>query len=724
MDHVQSAYQEEKERLDRTLLTIDEQLDKLRNTPVYTGHDYTEQVLEAGRDQQRHQLAKSTQEPYFGRLDFEEKGGERVPLYIGKVGVGSDSPQPLVIDWRAPVASLFYSFTGGDSASYDAPEGLIEGLVYLKRNVVIRQQILERVSDTFNAEADGPAVSDEFLVYRLGENKDNRLRDIVSTIQAEQDQIIRAAKNTALIIQGVAGSGKTTVALHRLAFLLYQYKEQITAEKMVIFAPNRMFIDYISDVLPELGVGDIQQSTFSDWAARILELEHIPQDGPETYVHWFDQGKDISRLDEDLPGRFKGSLAYRDMIEQFAEGLESSCLPDGDFSPWDGAVLPERMIREWYMQEYKPYPIVMRKERVLARIHRWIEMELKKAPSAAALKERKTKASQREKAYAKKWPDLSALTLFKTMMGVKKQNGVDSSEALEHMPPAILKETQAYLKKNQLREEDLPALLYLYTLTNELDGNERFDHVVIDEAQDFSPFQVAVLDRFVKNHSFTILGDLSQGIHYYKGVRTWDEMQILFKPEETAMFALTRSYRSTMEIINFANEILSRGVDTDFLAIPVFRSAEPVRLIHFVEEGCERQAQILKALELVQQGPYRTVAVLTRTLQAAEELHAYLKHKGLDPNLIDGRTSEYAGGLSVLPVYLSKGLEFDAVIIPDVNAEEYSSYDAKLLYVGCTRALHELWLLYGDSLPMYVPIDDPEVAVQGWPTPMESKESN
>lgn len=219
MEHFQSAYQEEKDRLDRTLRDIDSQLKALRSIPVYTGHDFTEQVLEAGRQSHRQQLERSIREPYFGRLDFEEQGKEAQPLYIGKVGVGDqDGGKPVVIDWRAPVASLFYSFTGGDSASYDAPEGLIEGLVYLKRNIVIRKGILERVVDTYNKDSEGPAVSDEFLVYRLGENKDNRLRDIVSTIQAEQDLIIRAARNTALIIQGVAGSGKTTVALHRLAF--------------------------------------------------------------------------------------------------------------------------------------------------------------------------------------------------------------------------------------------------------------------------------------------------------------------------------------------------------------------------------------------------------------------------------------------------------------------------------------------------------------------------
>lgn len=713
MENFQSAYQEEKERLDRTLDTIDQELKRLRGIPVYTGHDYTEQVLEAGRDTQRRQLAQSGQEPYFGRLDFEEQGGTRTPLYIGKVGVGGDTAQPMVIDWRAPVASLFYSFTGGDLASYEAPEGLIEGLVYLKRNIVIRKQILERVVDTFNSEEEGPAVSDEFLLYRLGENKDNKLRDIVSTIQAEQDQIIRAGKNSALIIQGVAGSGKTTVALHRLAYLLYQYKEQISAEKMIIFAPNRMFINYISEVLPELGVGDIQQNTFSDWASRVLGLDEAPSDGPEALTAWFDHTLQNGLDDSELPGRFKGSLLFRDQLDRFVQQLESACLPEEDFVPWDGAKLPLRTIREWYEQEYKPYPIARRKERVLARIHRWVEMELKKSPSAAALKERKSKASQREKAYAKKWPDLTPLALYKAFVGVKKMQGLKLEDIAADIPKSILKVTQANLKKNIIKEEDLPALLYLFTRVDEIDGNLRFDHVVIDEAQDFSPFQIAVLDRFCKGHSFTILGDLSQGIHYYKGIREWAEMQVLFKPEETAYFALTRSYRSTMEIITFANDILRRGVGTDLLAVPVFRSAEPVRIIQAA--GAERLSIIRKALGRIQDGPYRTAALLTRTLGDAQQLYDELSGLGYELNLIDGRKSEYEGGISVLPVYLSKGLEFDAVIVTDVDDDHYGEQDAKLLYVGSTRALHELWLLHGQTLPAYVTADDPEIAVTAWP---------
>lgn len=706
MEDFQSAYQEEQERLDRTLELIDSQLKALRNVPVYTGHDFTEQVLEAGREEQRQQLARSLPEPYFGRLDFEERGKESMPLYIGKVGAPDvDAGKPLIIDWRAPVASLFYSFTGGDSASYEAPEGLIEGLVYLKRNIVIRKGILERVVDTYNRDSEGPAVSDEFLVYRLGENKDNRLRDIVSTIQAEQDLIIRAAKNTALIIQGVAGSGKTTVALHRLAFLLYQYKEQIRAERMVIFAPNHMFIDYISEVLPELGVGDIQQSTFGDWAVRVLGLEEAPADAQETLARWFD-GKGLKRVevpaDTELPGRFKGAAGFKSILDEVVEKVEAGCVPESDFEPWDGAILPRQTILQWFEGEYKHYPIARRKERVLARIHRWIEMELKKSPSAAALKERKKKAQQREKAYAKKWPVLEAAALYKSLFGAAKSTvaALDAGEAAAGIPAGILKETRSYLKAGTVKEEDLAAMLYLHTLIHEIDGSMTFDHVVIDEAQDFSPLQVLVLDRFVKGHSFTILGDLSQGIHYYKGVKSWNEMQALFAPEETAYFALTRSYRSTMEIIEFANEILARGVGTELLAIPVFRSGEPVRVIPGAGE--QRLNVIAETLNRVLGGSHRTAAVLTRTMEEAREVHAFLTKEGTEANLIGGDQKQYAGGISVLPVYLSKGLEFDAVIVTDVDRGHYGPDDARLLYVGCTRALHELWLLHGNELPDYV----------------------
>ena len=576
---------------------------------------------------------------------------------------------------------------------------------------------MERVADTYNRESEQPAVSDEFLVYRLGENKDNRLRDIVSTIQAEQDQIIRAAKNTALIIQGVAGSGKTTVALHRLAFLLYQYKEQVTAEKMIIFAPNHMFLDYISDVLPELGVGDIQQSTFADWAMNVLELNSPLADAAETLHYWFEYSGGTRELNDEVPGRFKGSLALMKLISSLIGSLETSSVPEGDFSPWEGAVCSRDKILYWYNEEYKPYPLAKRKERVMARIHRWVEMELKKSPSEKVYKERKKKAALREKSYATKWPKYEPLILYKQLFRALKTPSNWSEESLQGIPASVLKSTQQDLKKDIIREDDLSPLLYIHYLLHNITSEQRFDHIVIDEAQDFSPFQVAVLDLFVRGHSFTILGDLSQGIHAYRGVHHWEEMSSLFQLDDTAYFALTRSYRSTMEIIEFANGILEKGVQSDLMAVPVFRSGDPVRLIPYGKGDEARLSGLQEALQRLSSKEYRTVAILTRTLREARELHEQLAGNGSEIHLIDGSKQAYQGGLSVLPVYLSKGLEFDAVIVADADLDHYGpqAWDAKLMYVGCTRALHELWILHGEAIPDYLESLEEDIAVQGWP---------
>ncbi|UHA72797.1 HelD family protein [Paenibacillus sp. 481] len=751
-DSFQSAYQEEAERLHETMTEIHRQYDRLHSVPVYTGTDFTEQVLEDTREMRRQRLQRAMKEPYFGRLDFEELGKLPLPLYIGKHGVDRDikpgqaESYPYVVDWRAPVASLFYSFTGGtDLISYEAPEGAIEGYVHLKRNLVIREQSLQRVVDTFNreeGEGDGP-VTDEFLVYRLGENKDNRLRDIVSTIQVEQDRIIRAPKNKALFIQGVAGSGKTTVALHRLAFLLYQYHEQIRADKMMIFAPNRMFLDYISNVLPELGVGNIQQRTFPEWTLEVIGLEGKVElaSSMEQAEKWFGSIAGRPVLDDQVSGRFKGSIAFMRMIEARLSAWEQQAVPVENFIPWDGGVLSNRIISDWFYNEYRSYEPAKRKERVFSRIQRWIEMELKHERSKTLLKEKKKSASQRLKSYMKKWADLDTFSMYRSLFDPKQPLNVslESMEDAEHLthsehsahsdrvddlpviPPDVQKETFAYLRKKTVRHEDLAAMLYLHVRLNGVASEYRYDHVVIDEAQDFSPLQVAVLDYFVRNHSFTVLGDLSQGIHAYAGILDWSEMRSLFKTDENDYFALTRSYRSTMEIIHFANVILERGVKTDMLAVPVFRSGQRVRLIELQADPVSR---LIQAIQHMKASGYNTVALLTRTADEARALASNLQAAGAAVNLIDGNQQQYAGGVSVLPVYLSKGLEFDAVLLMDADAEHYpcDPLDAKLMYVGCTRALHELWVLrQADAeLSPLIETNDEEIIMLGWPDNMDN----
>lgn len=667
---IQSAYQEELSKLEQVNAIIDEQLRILQQTSRYYGQDVTEQLLDSMREASKQSLAVATVEPYFGRLDFIESGTEQVkPLYIGKTGVQHDiEGEPLVIDWRAPIASMFYSFTGGDlPTSYESPEGMIEGLVYLKRNMVIRKTTLQRVVDTYNRASDNAAITDEFLLYRLGENKDNRLRDIVSTIQAEQDLIIRSAKNTALIIQGVAGSGKTTVALHRLAFLLYQYRENIRAERMIIFAPNSMFLDYISGVLPELGVGNIQQTTFADWALRLLDQEVILKDPADSLEYWFAIGPKRPQMNDLAPGRAKGSISFMKHIDEQLANYEQQFVPSGNFEPWDGSTLPELTIRDWFDKEYKHYPLMKRYERVVARIKRWLEMQLDRASSANARKELKKSANQKLRTYLKRWPVHTPFTFYKQMMN----------------DPTLF-------KKKQVDLEDLAPLVYIRNFFNGIESDDRFDHTVIDEAQDFSPFQVTLLQQHTLNQSFTILGDLSQGIHAYQGVTSWDELRGLFPEDQFGYFELKRSYRSTMEIIHFANAVLMAIKDQTTLAEPVFRSGESVKVIQL--SASDRISYLTRTVEQLASRNNDTIALIARTAKECIKLHTALEQAGLSTSLILPKNKQYAGGISVLPVYMAKGLEFDAVILIDVDPVNYeqNDHDAKLLYVGCTRALHEL----------------------------------
>lgn len=720
-DTFQSAYQEEQQHLDETQQEISKQYEALVRIPVYRGHDFTEQVLEDAREQRRQRLQRASREPYFGRIDIRELNREnKIPLYIGKqgvdldfkstlplsagsLGIDHDDLYPLVIDWRAPVASLFYSFTGGTApGSYEAPEGTIEANVYLKRNLVVRNQQLQRVVDTYNEQSGEEHVTDEFLVYRLGENKDNRLRDIVSTIQAEQDQIIRAPKNQALFIQGVAGSGKTTVALHRLAYLLYQYQEQLRSERMIIFAPNRMFLDYISDVLPELGVGDIQQRTFSDWALELTGLEDVIElvDPMDEIEHWY--GSIVERPDftSSTTGRLKGSMEWMRYMNKHLMRWVKHAIPEDAFSPWDGHELPRQTIVDWFEKEYRSYEPAKRVERIQARIQRWIEMELKRITNRTQFQDCKKKASQRLKAYMKKWPKTDAIQVYQSLLLTE--------DAEQYLSATAVKETIKLLKKKRIKSEDLASLVYLHIRLHGIESSSRFDHIVIDEAQDFSPLQIALLDRLVKTHSFTVLGDLSQGIHAYAGIEDWSEMQDLFEPEQAAYFELNRSYRSTMEIIHFANSILKRGVQTKMLAEPVFRSGNPVHIVHL--HGMPAVDWIMQELPRHEELGYQTTAVLTRTTDEARELAQQLLERGIDVSLIDGKQQKYEGGVSVLPVYLSKGLEFDAVLLTNATADHYRQQplEARLMYVGCTRALHQLTLAADGELSPLLPESDDE----------------
>lgn len=684
-----NIFEDELQKMKDTLHTMDEQLDRLEKIPVYYGEDFKEQILESMRESNRQNLRIGVQEPYFGRLDFQEDGKEEVmPIYIGKVGVSDmDTMKPIIIDWRAPVASMFYSFTGGEElAFYQSPDGLVEGDVYLKRNISIRKRELERVVDTYVKGNEDVSHADDFLLYRLGENKDNKLKDIVSTIQSEQNDIIRAERNLPLLIQGVAGSGKTTIALHRLAFLIYEYREQLEAERMIVFAPNSLFLDYISSVLPELGVGNISQTTFPDWALRTLDDSVKLKQTEKKLKEAFSINRDEKKV---MLGKLKGTLEFKTFIEERMIQFENELVPTKDFEAWDRAIIPVEDVKKWMQVEYKHYPLQKRRERLVGRMKRWIEIELKKFGETNEKKLLKKEATKRLNAYMKFWPKMSALSLYSSI--------VKSKEILEVLPEELVKETEKSCRKKEVCVEDLPALIYIHHRITGIEIGQKFHHVVIDEAQDFSPFQVYVLKEITLGNSFTILGDLSQAIYDYQGIEDWNAFKEVF--QETGYYELTRSYRSTKEIIEFANEIIKNAEIPVGLATPVFRSGEDVKVIHAENQFTE----IVKTVKHLQNADVKTIAVIGRTEDECRDIYVKLTNAGLTVNVIEANQSKYEGGISVVPVYLAKGLEFDAVLLIDVDEEHYKNtkHDAKLLYVGCTRSLHDLWVFHsGEASPL------------------------
>lgn len=649
---------------------------------------------ELARERERG-LAVSRREPYFGRIDFAEAGKEAEQLYVGKRGVWVGD-RPEVIDWRAPVASLFYNSSPGTEAEYAAPGGLIRGQLSLKRNLAVKSGALQRIVDARSSEDTGGDAErvDEFLAYRLWESRDARLRDIVSSIQAEQNAIIRAERDRPVIVQGVAGSGKTTVALHRLAYLLYRYRETMAAHRVVIFAPNNMFLDYIADVLPELGVGGVQQTTFADWALDQLDDAVKLADPAPRLAAMFAPG---SEADPDQRIRFKGSLAFQDFLDQYCQAYEAAYVPDADLDLWPGARMPASQMDTWFHRQYSGMPLHSRRERILSRLKGWAEQHYDRYQNTSQFAQRRKTAQAALRKYAGLWPNHTPLELYLQALGTAGRRPARRGALLTAPPaPLVVDKAQAALYgQGRIQPEDLAPLAYLRSRLWGVRDNPVLDHVVIDEAQDFSPFQIALLRQLVPSDSFTILGDLSQGIHDYQGVRSWQELMAVFPPESCLYHQLDQSYRSTYEIMTFANSVLQHFDTGAPLARPVFRSGAPVRR----EPVPELTATLAATVRDLLARSHASIAVVGRTADECASLAAGLAAAGLQPNLLDPGKDTYRGGLSVIPAYLTKGLEFDAVVIADAGAHNYPATprDAKLLYVALTRALHELWIFYTDT---------------------------
>ncbi|MFD0695582.1 RNA polymerase recycling motor HelD [Paenibacillus sp. GCM10027628] len=673
-------------------------------------------------------LQRVVDSPYFARIDFIEKG-ENQPdkIYIGLTSfIEPKTDEILIYDWRAPIASVFYDYPPGP-ATYRTPEMDVSGELLLKRQYIIKAGALQDVFDT------GISIGDEMLQQMLSRSADERMQSIVTTIQREQNQIIRDDRHKVLVVQGAAGSGKTSVALQRIAYLLYKYRSTLSADNMILFSPNSLFSDYVSNVLPELGEANMQQTTFQDYLAHKLSGTGLaiedPYDQLEFILNGTEQGQDSGAYEARLQGiRYKTSAAFLQVIEAYGDKLKTSGIRFRDFAVGKKVLLTaeqlsnrfygkastqtigDRMehLTEWILGQLDEIQIDVEKRfyRKMVREPKYIgtDPEMKRMSRSKA-----HKAIEPLKEQARSLAYIDALGMYRDLFTDPALHRELAQSAGQELPSAwdtIRAFTVEALDQGTILYEDATPLVYLKGL---VEGQLRVGTIrycLVDEAQDYSPFHYAYLKKLFPRARFTLLGDWNQGIFTHAnasggtggGAQAGEYASIseLMKEDETETIRLVKSYRSTREITEFACQVLPNGEPIE----PFSRSGEPPRLTRAADET-ELSRLIAAAVGARRDGGASSVAILCKTERETERAHALLLP--LLPGLqrIHKQTQHYEAGVMIMPAYLAKGLEFDAVILYDAGAAVYAeARERKLFYTACTRAQHHLDVFFlGELTP-------------------------
>ncbi len=569
--------------------------------------------------------------------------------------------------------------------------------------------------------------NDEMLQPFLSANSDTRLKNIISTIQAEQNQIIRSDMWQPLVVQGVAGSGKTTIALHRIAYLIYNYDKNFFPEEFLIIAPNKFFLNYISNVLPDLGVDRVGQSTYEEIAFEVIGDTFEIEDPNYKLARIINNNK--SKKEEayckviEEASMFKSSIRYKNVIDEYIYEIEKRFLPDEDFRIGKYIFMSKKEIAHLYYREYKNLPIVRRIEEISKHLKSAVNMRsgtiLKDIESERNYKIAKIKHDEpieqiRLQLIRDAYDEADALMKEVTKDVKKLVNKYFSEKILDPMkyyiefidyylekftegriPPeqiAYIKSSfSAARRKGKIEMEDIAPLMYLKFMIHGIKTKFDLKHIVIDEAQDFSEFQFYIFKKIVNSNSLTILGDLSQGIYYYRGTQNWQKtMNMVFGIDNKPKYlTLKKTYRTTEEIMNMANKVISNIIDklNCPLGEPVMKNGDKVIIKEFKSEDDMIIHIEDRILELKERG-LRNIALICKTVEDCEKLKEDLSDF-MDLHIITNDDTEYNGGISIVPSYLSKGLEFDSVIVTNADIHNYtkSEVDTKLLYVCMTRAM-------------------------------------
>ena len=652
--------------------------------------------------------------PYFARVDFkEDKQNNIQKIYIGKTGIFNDDYEVVVTDWRAPISSIYYDGQLGN-VEYECPDGIIKGDLSKKRVYTIENSILKDYQDI------DITTNDEFLQECLNENSEARLKNIISTIQSEQNKIIRAKMSNPLIVQGVAGSGKTTVALHRIAYLVYTYEKEFNPDEFLIIAPNKFFLDYISNVLPDLGVDYVRQQTFEEFMLENIDANFEINPINVELSNIVNQNGKTDLIKKSA--NFKSSLRFKELIDEFIDKFLKGNLPKGDFKISDIVVFNHDEVIDMFMNYFKNNSINDSKKMLTAILQKRVSnianelidrlSEQRKSKlynidknlsddkvkeiRLEIFKETEYEMQQLFKGgkklvldYLKNFKIEKVLSIYKKIISDKILfDKYVKSELYEY----ILETYKKNIKSKKVEYEDLAPLFYIQNRFWGNINNLKLEHIVIDEAQDLGEFQFYNFKEIVKpNMSMTILGDISQGIYSYKGINNWNKLNQIVFDNKASIEYLKESYRTSMEIMNEANTIINKIVDNENIILAQLIERHGDKVEHWkIDSEDSKISKIYEIIKTHLEAGHINIAVITKDFDESIELHKKLTNYEVDIKLISENLDKYTGGTIIIPSYLSKGLEFDSVIISDSNKYSENILDTKLLYVACTRAMHTL----------------------------------
>lgn len=699
--------------------------------------------------QQWKSLNRLLPSPYFGRIDFLEDGqSASEQIYIGVSSfLDEDELSFLVYDWRTPIASLYYDHSPG-AAYYDTPIGRITGTMELKRQYQIQNGQLRNMFDA------SVTIGDELLQQALAKGADSQMKSIVATIQKEQNAIIRDDRSRLLIVQGAAGSGKTSAALQRVAYLLYKNRDSLKADQIVLFSPNPIFNSYVSTVLPELGEENMQQTTLQEfleyWLGSSLSLED-----PFDQIEYVLTAHSAANYEARLQGiAYKSSEAFLKALQNYAqwlggEGMHFKSIQfrerelisaeqiSSQFYSYDSSLrLPHRieLLQRWLLQELL---LLERKECAAS----WVEEEihyldneqyakvfskLHKEREVLDLTEHyaigseiifnKRREDEGDFNFAEREEELLKQMIVKSSFkplrrNVKKLAFIDvhglytqlfddeaayrektSETELPDLWPEICQQTKKNLARYEVYYEDATPYLYLKELIEGVRTNKEIRHVFVDEGQDYSPFQYEYLKKLFPRARMTVLGDFGQAIYVQSTNLQHANSPLLrlYGEAETSLIQLTRSYRSTREIVEFTKMLLMDASDI----VPFDRSGAKPLLVNLAGEE-QREERMLTDIAALQADGFESIAIITKTAAESRAAYEALQQQGSEAvQLITKKTATFQKGVMIIPVYLAKGVEFDAVLIYEASAQAYNhENERKLLYTACTRAMHQL-LLY------------------------------